>query len=58
MDTVDSLKICTFNANNLGNYQNQKDVFDYLRQQKASIYFLQETAELSVTLNSQVPKVP
>ena len=43
MATVDSLKICTFNANGLGHYQKRKDVFDYLRQQKASIYLLQET---------------
>ena len=40
---MNSIKICTFNTNGLGSYQKRKDVFDYLRQEKASIYLLQET---------------
>ena len=36
-------RICTFNCNGLNDYKKRKDVFDFLREQKASIYFLQET---------------
>ena len=38
-----SVRICTFNCNGLGNYSKRKDVFDYLRKQKYDIYLLQET---------------
>ena len=37
------IKLCTYNVNGLGNYKKRKDVFDYLRTENASIYFLQET---------------
>lgn len=40
---MESLKILSFNVNGLGNYHKRKDVFDYLRKQKAHIIFLQET---------------
>ena len=37
------IKLCTYNVNGLGNYKKRKDVFDHLRTENASIYFLQET---------------
>ena len=37
------IKLCTYNVNGLGNYKKRKDVFDYLRTENASVYFLQET---------------
>ena len=37
------VKICTLNTNGLGQFKKRKDVFDYLRQQNACIYLLQET---------------
>ena len=38
-------KICSFNCNGINNHTHKKrtDVFDYLRQQKCDIHFLQET---------------
>jgi len=36
-------KICTYNCNGLNEFKKRKDVFDFLRQQQCSIYFLQET---------------
>ena len=37
------MKIVTFNANGLGNHTKRKDVFDYLRNSKFDVIFLQET---------------
>ena len=39
----EELRICSLNVNGLGNFKKRKDVFDFLRQQKGNIYFLQET---------------
>ena len=38
-----ALKICSKNVNGIGTFAKRKDVFDYLRDQKHDIYFLQET---------------
>jgi exonuclease III len=43
MTKVETFKICTFNCNGLGNSTKRRDVFDYLRELNANIYFLQET---------------
>ena len=43
MSNYKVFKICTFNCNGINNHKKRKDVFDYLRQQKCDIYFLQET---------------
>ena len=45
-----TFKICTFNCNRLNNHKKRKDVFDYLRQQKCDMSFLQET---HVTVDSE-----
>ena len=37
------IKLCTYNVNGLGNDKKRKDVFDCLRTENASVYFLQET---------------
>ena len=36
-------KICSLNVNGLGDFKKRKDVFNYLRDLKNDIYFLQET---------------
>ena len=44
MMAVDSdFDICTYNCNGINDNKKRKDVFDFLRQQKCNIYFLQET---------------
>ena len=43
MPVMDSIRILSFNVNGLGDHHKRKDVFDYLRRQKAQILFLQET---------------
>ena len=40
---MDTLKIATLNCNGISDFSKRKDIFDYLRQQDVSIYFLQET---------------
>ena len=41
--TFNQFKICSYNCNGLNNSNKRKDIFDFLRQQKANIYCLQET---------------
>jgi len=43
LDKNNLLKFCTFNCNGLSEFKKRKDVFDFLRKQECSIYFLQET---------------
>ena len=38
-----SFKICSKNVNGIGNFTKRKDVFNYLREQKYDVCFLQET---------------
>ena len=40
---TEQLKICSFNCNGLHDYKKRKDVFDFIRERKANIFFLQET---------------
>ena len=40
---VDNIKIMSLNCRGLGNTQKRKDVLNYLRQKKYSIYCLQDT---------------
>ena len=42
-DCYDSFTVCSLNVNGIQDSLKRKDVFDYLRQLKYSIYFLQET---------------
>jgi exonuclease III len=48
---VDCFDICTYNCNGIGDHKKRKDVFDYLRNLKSHIYFLQETHLLSTNEN-------
>ena len=41
--TESSFKLGTFNCNGINDSKKRKDTFDFLRQLKYSIYFLQET---------------
>ena len=43
MDTFETVNIISFNCNGLGAFRKRKDVFDFLRNENASIYLLQET---------------
>ena len=38
-----NLDICSFNCNGLGDHKKRKDIFDFLRSKKYSIFLLQET---------------
>jgi exonuclease III len=40
---MDNFKIASANVQGLGNFQKRKDVFQFLRQKKFSVYFLQDT---------------
>jgi len=40
---MSNIKICSFNCQGLGAYSKRRDVFQYLKQKKYSIYFLQDT---------------
>ena len=42
-DTKKHFKISSFNSNGLGDFRKRKDVFDYLRNMKHDIYFIQES---------------
>jgi exodeoxyribonuclease-3 len=44
-------EICTYNCNGLGDFEKRKNVFDFLRNQKCNIYFLQETHLLHASEN-------
>ena len=37
------LTIASLNCQGLGNFQKRRDVFQYLRQKKLAVYFLQDT---------------
>ena len=43
MPDLSELSIISSNVQGLGNFQKRRDVFNYLRQKKHSIYFLQDT---------------
>lgn len=43
MMAKNGFKLCTFSCNGINDNTKTKDIFDYLRQLKCSIYFLQET---------------
>ena len=42
-NNFETIKLITYNCNGVNDHKKRKDVFDFLRKQNGSIYFLQET---------------
>ena len=40
---MDELSVMSCNGQGLGNFRKRRDLFQYLRQKKCSVYFLQDT---------------